>query len=117
MSVTKPHSFFKPLKNIYENVSKGGHFQTMVIAAVHVLREPHHKLSELIAPFSLKNQQGNLSFARKMHSKGSLSYFNDTHLPKGPIATVKFPPRVRLPPFAKASTALSWLRMITRSDT
>jgi hypothetical protein len=30
-----------------------------------------------------------------------------TYLPRGPTATVKFPPRVRFPPFAKASTALS----------
>lgn len=30
-----------------------------------------------------------------------------THLPRGPIATVRFPPSVRFPPLAKASTALS----------
>lgn len=40
-----------------------------------------------------------------------------TYLPRGPIATVRFPPSVRFPPLAKASTALSWFSIITKSET
>ena len=37
--------------------------------------------------------------------------------PIGPTAIVKLPPRVRLPPFEKASTAACVLRMMTKSVT
>lgn len=39
------------------------------------------------------------------------------NLPTGPTATVRFPPSVRFPPLVKASMALRWFRMMTRSDT
>lgn len=75
---------------------------------------------EALGRFRLQNQQLIIDSVKCLKKEAKPQKETDgrrADLPTGPTATVRFPPSVRFPPLVKASMALRWFRMMTRSDT